>query len=355
MDEQFDVSVVISTYNRCDILPGALESVLAQETGEARYELIVVDNNSTDHTREVVESFSTCGHGNVRYLFERQQGLSHARNAGIACARAPIIAFTDDDVRVARDWVAAIKRAFDEHPEVDFVGGKVLPRWETGPPAWLVSNMHWSPLALIDYGDSPFYVNAEKAICLVGANLAFRRGAFEQVGLFSPVCQRVKDGVGSTEDHELLARFWRCQRQGLYAPHITVEAEVQAERMTKRYHRRWHTGHGKFCALMQLEDLERSTAGRLFDVPAHLYRRSLSNLAGWAGSALRRDHARALKYEAELRFFAGFFRQRREDFFADDQGGSVREIATFLRSLLINLNRRNAPVKIDGDKSQTLP
>src|SRR5436305_8400951 len=137
MNEPFDVSVIISTYNRCEMLPAALESILAQETAGTRYELIVVDNNSTDKTREVVESFIARGHANLRYVFEGKQGLSHARNAGIAAARAPIIAFTDDDVRAASDWVASIKRVFDEHPEVDFVGGKVLPRWEAEPPSWL--------------------------------------------------------------------------------------------------------------------------------------------------------------------------------------------------------------------------
>src|SRR5437764_2935160 len=127
MDKQLDISVVIGTYNRCEMLPAALSSVLAQNAGGVNYELIAVDNNSTDKTREVVESFIARGHANLRYIFEGKQGISHARNAGIAAARAPIIAFMDDDVRAPSNWLISIKRAFDEHPEVDFVGGKVLP------------------------------------------------------------------------------------------------------------------------------------------------------------------------------------------------------------------------------------
>ncbi len=98
------------------------------------------------------------GHAHLRYVFEGQQGLSYARNAGVAAARAPLIAFTDDDVRAACDWVVSIKRAFDEHPEVDCIGGKVLPRWLSDPPLWLTRE-HWPPLALVDYGETQFYTN----------------------------------------------------------------------------------------------------------------------------------------------------------------------------------------------------
>ena len=135
-------------------------------------------------------------------------------------------------MRAAPDWIALIKRAFDEHPEVDFVGGKVLPQWEREPPAWL-TRKHWSPLAITDYGEEQFYVDTEKQLCLVGANLSFRREVFEQTGLFKPDLQRVKDGVGSMEDHEFLLRVWATGRRGLYVSGIVMSAEVQEERMTK--------------------------------------------------------------------------------------------------------------------------
>ena len=101
MGELIEVSVVLSTYNRCHILPDALESLLAQEGGVS-YEIILVDNNSTDRTREVVESFIARGATNLTYVFEGRQGLSYGWNSGIAHARAPVIAFTDDDVSPAQ-------------------------------------------------------------------------------------------------------------------------------------------------------------------------------------------------------------------------------------------------------------
>src|ERR1044071_7412174 len=119
MAKEFEITVIISTYNRSDMLAGAIESVLEQDSEGVRYEVIVVDNNSTDKTREVVEGYIERGQENLRYVFEAKQGVSYARNTGIGEARAEIIAFADDDVRVTKDWVARIKRAFDLHPEID--------------------------------------------------------------------------------------------------------------------------------------------------------------------------------------------------------------------------------------------
>jgi glycosyltransferase involved in cell wall biosynthesis len=158
-----DVSIVISTYNRCEQLRHALESLLSQEPDGVTWEAVVVDNNSTDDTPAVVESFRDRFGARLRYVFEPKQGLSFGRNAGISHAAAPLVAFTDDDVQPAADWVRRIKRCFDEHPEADFIGGKVLPIWPGVVPAWLTPD-HWSPLALVDYGDEAFVVNPGKPI-----------------------------------------------------------------------------------------------------------------------------------------------------------------------------------------------
>jgi glucosyl-dolichyl phosphate glucuronosyltransferase len=345
MDEQFDVTVIIATYNRADMLPGALESVLAQDAGGVRYEVIVVDNNSPDQTREVVESIiarRSPSAPNLRYLFEGQQGVAHARNTAIGFARAPIIAFTDDDVRVAPDWVAMIKRSFDEHPEIDCIGGKVLPIWRAEPPAWL-THKHWSPLALTDYGETFIRTNTEWPRCLVTANASFRREVFDRIGLFEPACQRVKDGIGSTEDHELQIRFWNAGGQGLYDPRLVVHADVQPERMTKTYHRRWHTGHGRFFAVMRLEEIEIADV-RLFDVPAHLYRQALMDVGRWPIYALLRRQVKAFEIETNLRFFLGFYRERSREFRAHaPHRSTLREFANFVWRLVAKKSKRAAP------------
>ena len=150
------------------------------------------------------------GHENLRYAFESRQGLSHARNAGIRIAHGQIIAFTDDDVRLTPAWAESIKRAFDEHPEVNCVAGKVLPRWNSVPPSWLTRE-HWTALALQDYGDEPLLISSESPLCFAGANLSFRREVFDRIGVFSPRFPRA-------QDTELLMRFWQAGHLGLYAP-----------------------------------------------------------------------------------------------------------------------------------------
>ncbi len=345
MTERPDVSAVISTYNRCEMLGVALDRLLGQQGKGVSYEVIVVDNNSTDRTREVVESFIERGHSNLHYVFEPKQGVSYARNSGLQRARAPIIAFADDDVLVARDWVAVIKREFDTHSGIDCLGGKVLPEWKGEPPAWLTRE-HWSPLALQDYGDEPFYVNAENPLCLVSANLSFRREVFSRTGLFAPELQRVKDGIGSMEDLELLIRYWRAGGQSLYLPALVVTAEVPVARTTKKYHRRWHRGHGRFYALMRSPDFERSSKRTLFGVPAHLYRQSVIDAANWVKYSVLGRPDRAFFYETRLRFFAGFFQTRKRDYLSTRQHGTVREVAEFVYSLLSRQSYHKAPEQI---------
>jgi glycosyltransferase involved in cell wall biosynthesis len=301
--------VVVSTYNRADMLRGALASVLAQRPGSPPFEVLVVDNNSTDGTARVIEA-ARAGDDRVRPLFEARQGLSHARNAGIAAARGRIITFTDDDVRAKPTWIEAIVRAFDEAADVAFVGGKVLPDWPCVPPAWLTRD-HWGPLALADYGDRPIRVSPDHPICLVGANLSVRREVFDRVGLFDAGLQRVRDGIGSCEDHDFQLRCLRGGVQGLYDPRIVIHADVQPNRLERDYHRRWHTGHGHFQAVMRDESLERSRLGTICGVPAHLYRQGARELAGWMVGVVRRQPERAFAHELRWRFVLGFWRMRR--------------------------------------------
>jgi glycosyltransferase involved in cell wall biosynthesis len=340
-----DVTVTICTYNRCAQLHDALESVLSQELPDGvRYEVIVVDNNSTDATRQVVDSFIANDHDNIRYVFEGRQGLSFARNTGVEHARAPIVAFTDDDVRVAGNWVATLKRSLDAHPEVDWVGGKVLPRWPRTPPSWLTPE-HWAPLAITDYGDQPFYTDVRRQLCLIGASIAIRRDTVQQFGGFRPELQRIKDFVGSMEDHELQIRLWNSNRQGLYDPELVATSDVSADRMSKAYHRRWHFGHGHFYAVARLHEMEFSRSGRLFGVATHVYKQAVRNAAGWLGSIARGNLARAFTYEERLWFFAGFFTSHYQDFVRQHGRHHLAELYRFARSLTraILRGRPNGP------------
>jgi glycosyltransferase involved in cell wall biosynthesis len=328
-DEAFDISAIVCTYNRSGVLKEALARIAAQQADGLRYEVIIVDNNSTDDTRQVIEAFAAASRCPMRYVCERQQGVSHARNAGIAAATAPLLAFFDDDVMVSSDWLMKIKQALDLHRDVDYVGGKVLPQWASAPPAWLVPD-NWAPIAALDYGDEPFVVSAATKVGLISANLAIRRRALDEVGWFRPELQRVKDGIGSMEDQELLERMARAGKRGLYAPEIVVWADVPAARMTRRYHRRWHRGHGKFYAISRSATFEQTEAGRLFDVPAHLYRQAAMDAAAWLKHTLCGQTAQAFARQSRLWFFLGFVHERRRQYLSAQSRSNAREIADFV-------------------------
>jgi glycosyltransferase involved in cell wall biosynthesis len=317
------------TYNRGHLLAGAMRSILAQRAS-APFELIVVDNNSTDGTRDIVVQLAAAD-PRVRYVAEAQQGLSHARNAGIGAARAPIVALIDDDVRAEPAWLEAVLRAFDEYGSVDVVGGRVLPVWPAPPPRWLTPD-HWAPLALVDYGDAPLWISPDRPLCLVGANLSVRRSTLDRVGPFATDLQRVRDRIGSLEDHEFLLRVLRRGGKALYDPRIIVAAAIQPDRLEHRYHRRWHAGHGHFHALLRSEHMERTGAGTLFGVPAHLYRQAIADAYGWVRAAATGQAGRAFSHEMRLRFFGGFFHTRRREFRARPRAVRRAELLGLLRT-----------------------
>jgi glycosyltransferase involved in cell wall biosynthesis len=333
------LSVVMCTFNRADLLRGAVTSVLAQHADVTPpFELVVVDNNSTDGTREIVHQLASID-DRVRYTFEPQQGLSYARNAGIRNARASLVAFIDDDLLAEPDWIAALVRAFHEYPDVDIVGGRLLPVWPVAPPVWLTRD-HWAPLALSDHGDEPIVVTVERPICLVGAG-ACRREVFDAVGTFATDFQRVRDGIGSLEDHDFMLRVLRTGRKALYDPRIRLSAAVQANRLDRAYHRRWHTGHGHFHALLRSEHIEQTRVGKLMGVPAHLYRQALSDGVRWLRATVAGDSSQAFLYEVRLRFFHGFFRTRVREFLNQ----SRRKWAAALWRLSGLVGRRRTPSK----------
>lgn len=303
------LSIVLPTFNRSAELPAAIESALDQTAPSDRYEILVVDNNSPDRTAETVAAIAAAHAGRVRYVFEARQGVSYARQAGIDVARAPIIAFFDDDVRVSPNWVETILRTFDEHPELECIGGRVLPRWSTTPPGWLTSS-HWAPLALQDLGDEPMVVSSENPRGLISANLACRKRLLDRIGGFSPEFQRVKDGIGSLEDDEWNRRLWKSGGKALYVPDLITTTDVPSSRLTRAYHRRWHRGHGRFYALLRADEIERSTVGTLLGVPAHMYRAALGDAAAWIVAAITGRTDEAFGHEVRLRFFRGFFAQR---------------------------------------------
>jgi glucosyl-dolichyl phosphate glucuronosyltransferase len=316
------LTVLICTYNRAADLRKAVHSAVGQQGLESgAYEVIVVDNNSTDGTRDVVAGFGPPTGVELRYYFEQRQGKSHALNTGLSNAAGAIVSIIDDDQIMPPNYAAELLRLFGEHPEASFIGGKVLPVWESEPPTWLTSE-RWSPIGMSDYGDEPFLVNAKRPVCLL--TCAFRLADLNAVGGFRTELGVTGSAMGSTEDAELLERLWSSGRPGRYEPSLVLRHLAPARRLTQSYYRRWHRGHGRYSALRREPSVERSSF-RVLDVPSHMYRQAVLDGMRWVSRALRRDREAAFNLECSLCFFSGFLAQRTRECFASLRGLPPRD------------------------------
>jgi glycosyltransferase involved in cell wall biosynthesis len=306
-----DVSVIVPTYSRSARLDTLLDDLSHQRTGCA-FEVLVADNDSMDDTARVVERWHAQD-PRIHYLLERRPGASCARNAGIAAATAPILAFIDDDVRPTPDWIASLLRAFECHPELDCLGGRIEPRWPIPPPSWLTS-AHWGPLALqMGRGASSLVNRLHAAACLVTANFACRADVFRELGGFAPEYRR-------DEDREFNLRMWRAGKQGMYVDSIVAFTEMQRERLEKRYHRAWHRVTGASHARMRYRDTitrdgvldEAMTSGgwAVGGVPGFLLREWIRHAREWVRKMRTRQFDLAFYDECRLRYLSSYIAMR---------------------------------------------
>lgn len=238
------ITVILCTYNRGHSLGKALESVLASIVPEGlEWELLVVDNNSSDQTRATVNEFCLRHPGRVRYLFEARQGLSNARNAGIREAHGEIIAFIDDDVTVEPTWLQNLTASLHD-VSWGGAGGRIRAPQDFTPPRWLTFGgiMDGSGvLALFDVGDVP----GELKIPPYGANMAFRKSMFERYGGFRPDLGRCGNSLISNEDTEFGSRLIAAGERLRYEPSAVVHHPIPAERLSKKYFLAWWFAYGR--------------------------------------------------------------------------------------------------------------
>lgn len=311
-------SVVIATYNRCAALRDTLDSI-ARLRPDGPWEVIVVDNNSTDATREVVQAAAAAFPAPLRYVHETEQGRSPALNAGIRLSQGQIVATTDDDVRVEPDWLTRAAASL-ERLACDYVGGRVLPIWGGPTPSWLPDRpgKHWAVIALLDYGPEPLEFGTRVPL---GVNMAFSRRAFERAGLFDPQTGRRAGTLLGQEVREWCIRARAAGLRGCYAPDLCVRHLIPASRLTKHYFRRWFYWRGISRARLyeraglDMEAPERTaldfrTVPHVLGVPRYLYRKALASAWHALASGLRGDRVAAFDHELWVWFFAGIVSQR---------------------------------------------
>lgn len=238
------ISVAICTWNRSAVLAKCLEQIAACRPPESgRWEVVVVNNNSSDDTDAVLESFS--GRLPLKRVWEPRPGVSNARNAAVAVVSGDCILWTDDDVRVSENWIVEYERAFAEHPDVVFFGGPIRAHFDEEPPEWFRRCMNYFPsaFALRDFG--PDAVELDVRTVPFGANWAVRTAQQREFRFDPRLGRQPADPTLGGEEiqvmEELLARGHRAR----WVPNAPVGHLVGRERQSMAYIKRYYRGIGR--------------------------------------------------------------------------------------------------------------
>ena len=321
-------TILICTYNRAPLLRETLAAMQRMKGPDnCSVDIIVVDNNSTDNTPVVVRQAAATSRFPIVLLQERRQGKSFALNTGLAAATGDVLALTDDDVLPSHDWLARMVDDF-RIEKVNFVFGKVHPRWTAAPPPELLTpaaQAIWGPLAIVDYGDEPqqYRVDSTGQRLPIGANIGFLRAALVTIGGWRTDLGKVNNTLIAGEDHEIFSRLRRHSLYaGYYDPDVSVRHYVPASRLTRRYFRKWFYWLGKTHALMLSElypELDMAAVPRVAGIPRFACRQGLAQVVRYVKTR-RGDPLVALTEELRLLQFLGLFVQcwRRRKCFQQD-------------------------------------
>jgi glycosyltransferase involved in cell wall biosynthesis len=272
-----NITVILCTLNRCHSLAKTLGNIAASKLADSvEWEVLVVDNNSTDRTHEVVEHFCCRHPGRFRYLFEPQAGKSHALNAGIRATKSQILAFTDDDALVEPDWLWNLTSAL-QSGEWAGAGGRIIPVWSKPIPSWLsTDDPHtMGPFVAFDLGMEA----GPLARPPYGTNMAFRREVFEKYGGFRPDLSRSGSNLQGREDIEFANRLLAAGERLRYEPCAVVRHPAPEYRMTKKYVLRWWFRYGWLEVAETCRPPE--SKWRIGGVPLCLFRRLVRWTLQW--------------------------------------------------------------------------
>ncbi|MDP3585363.1 MAG: glycosyltransferase [Thiobacillus sp.] len=295
-----DASIIVCTYNRAESLKGTLAALARLESPPTRtWEVVVVDNNSRDHTRQVVEAVQKIW-PHLRYEFEPAQGLSHARNRGIAQAAGEVILFTDDDVLPEPDWLETTLAGLKKYG-ADASGGYIAPIWDTPPPNWLTERFYGFLAVRTDRTDDYFITDTGQTP--FGANMAFQKNIFDQVGMFDTSRGRKGKVLASGEDSEMFERILAAGLKVAFLGSSRVHHKVENFRLTKRYFRRWRMQTSRNLAI------SRGVPGtrRVYNIPLFLLPQFLRALARAIAGRATQPPDEAFNREMVVCHFLGTF------------------------------------------------
>lgn len=227
------LSVVICTFNRADLICKTIDSLIDQSLDKELFEILIVDNNSSDSTREIAESYVSKDN-RVRYIFEGKQGKSVAANRGIKESSGEYIGFVDDDVIVCSTWCSDIIRIFESDPEIAAIGGKIIPYYDSKKPSWFDDKFE-----IRSWGNAEKYLlNDESFSGFSGANMAFRKDVLILLSGFDESIGPSGNKFMMGEDTEIFMRLKGIKAVLYYCPAMLVQHYVPSKTMTIKYRMR---------------------------------------------------------------------------------------------------------------------
>jgi len=296
-------SVAICTLNRPSLLFRTLFSFLSVRIPPGLdWELIVVDNGPTGSTAEVVRTFA--GRLPLRYVVEPRRGQSAARNRALSAYQGEFILWTDDDVEVDPEWIAATIEAFDSS-QADIVFGRSFPVWEAGQPLWF-SPVLAGLFALLDYGPESF-ISTDISKQFYGLNMAYRRSAAERLGGFREDLGYIGNAGGGADDTDMFERALGLGLKIVYTPASSVGHIIPPDRATKRRQRRlaWVGAPSNYRVVTQ----RFASLPQLFGLPRFLYRLAIDDALALGRHAIARNRTEAFSREIGLIRFAGLVKE----------------------------------------------
>lgn len=225
------LSIIVCTFNREKYIGRCLEHLVNQNADTSTFEVIVINNNSTDSSAQICSEIVS-QHAHFHYFLEKNQGLSYSRNRGIKESKGDILAFLDDDAFAQKDYVSNTIKFFKNHSEVQAIGGKIKPLYEGTPPKWMTSYL-WPLVAAQDLGDRPKPFSGRKFP--IGANMAFQKSIFERYGTFNLNLGRTGTKLEGGEEKDFFLRLKKDRISVFYVPNVEVNHIIPEKRVTKEY------------------------------------------------------------------------------------------------------------------------
>jgi len=297
-------SIVIPTYNRATLLPNLLDSLSKLRIPtDTEWEIIIVDNNSTDSTKDVVDRHIKQKRLPLRYIFEKEQGASNARNKGIRESKGEIVAFLDDDETVDENWLAALHEGFDRF-QCAGLGGKTVAQWTFPAPEWYTTEGPFRIVGAVvthNLGDGNLDYPVGKLLPGSG-NMAVKKDCFQKYGFFRNDMGPIGDEYNFSEDTEFCARLIKGGERLVYWPKALAYNRVHQERATKEYLRLYHFRLGRARA-----QLHQPTKGErvYFNVPRYFFRMYGEALIQFLWAVVRRNKSAVFYYRLTLNRIGG--------------------------------------------------